>query len=414
MTQKLLVIVIAAFFNATYLETIDFFSAEDKDIYIYGKVTTDDGEVYTGQIRWGKEEAFWFDFFNSSKPKNENLDYLSKSELKELRKRKYNTSWGKNLFDWGDNWNGNTHQFACQFGNIKSIEMGRGQKITVTFKDNSTIKLKGGSNDIDTYIQVTDKEVGHVKLEWDRIEQVDFMKATGGFESYYGLPLYGTVTSETGETFTGYVQWDHDERMAHDELNGKMKDGDVDLEFGNISKIKKQGRGSLVTLSSGRTLELRGTNDVNKENRGIIVNIPGQGRVDIPWNEFEEVSFTTPKGGVVDYDNFDGYKEISGTIRLENGQSHSGRLVFDLDEDRQLEILNGSYDDIEYFIPFSIIKSIKPSGRNRSNVSLVSGQTLELEDSVDVSDDNDGLLVFKDGSDDPEYILWEDIEEIVF
>ena len=45
--------------------------------FIYGKVTTIDDNTYTGNIRWGKEEVFWFDMFNSSKPGNENLRYLS-------------------------------------------------------------------------------------------------------------------------------------------------------------------------------------------------------------------------------------------------------------------------------------------------------------------------------------------------
>ncbi len=415
MTQKLLVLVIAAFLNVTYLDMINIFSSSESDIYLYGKVTTDDGEEYTGQIRWGKEEAFWFDFFNSTKPENKNLDYLSDEDLKKVRTRKNGEDFVKGLFGWDSNSNTNTHLFACQFGNLKSIEMGRKSRVTLTFKNGETMQLKGGSNDIETYIQVTDPNLGHIKLDWDRLERVDFMKANGSLDSYYGKPLYGTVKTESGDSFTGYVQWDHDERLANDELNGRNKDGELDLKFGNISKIEKESRSSsLVTTKSGRSFVLKGSNDVNNQNRGIIVNIAELGRVDIPWKEFESVEFSEAKTGIIDYDNFDGHKNIQGTVTTNNGQKHNGRLIYDLDESLQLEILHGTKDDIEYFIPFSIIRSIAPSGDHQSKVSLSSGQSLVLEDSVDVSEDNDGVLVFKSDNDRPVYIPWEDISKIDF
>ena len=42
------------------------FSQSDK-AFIYGTVSTIDGEKYKGQIRWGDEETFWEDEFNSTK-----------------------------------------------------------------------------------------------------------------------------------------------------------------------------------------------------------------------------------------------------------------------------------------------------------------------------------------------------------
>ena len=63
-------------------------------------------------------------------------------------------------------------------------------------------------------------------------------------------------------------------------------DGNMAIEFGKIKSVERDGRGSLVILKSGRDFYLTGSNDVNHENRGIIVNIPGQGRVDIEWRDF--------------------------------------------------------------------------------------------------------------------------------
>lgn len=413
MTRKFIALIVTACLNAAFVNNIEVLTSSDSDIYIYGKVYTDDDEVYEGQIRWGKEEAFWFDHFNSSKPENENLDYLSKKELRSLNDG-HNVSEIKSLFNWDVSWgNDHTHSFSCEFGNIKAIEIGRRDRIEVELKNGDKLELEGGSNDIGTYVQVTDNNIGHIKVDWDRIERVEFMQAPAGYESHYGAPLYGTVEVESGEEFTGYVQWDHDERLANDELNGKNRDGEIDLEFGKIKSIERGIRSANVTTLSGRTLKLKGTNDVNDGNRGIIVNIPGLGRVDIPWDEFEKVTFSDPKMGVINYADYDAARDIQGSVKTEDGETLSGRIVYDLDEAYQFEILNGKKDDIEYFIPFQLIKSIDPTSRRRTLVTLKSGKEIKLEDSVDVNDDHDGILVF-DSGDEPKYIPWYDIEKISF
>jgi len=38
--------------------------------YIYGRVETDNGQKYVGQLRWGDEESFWGDYFNGFKEEN--------------------------------------------------------------------------------------------------------------------------------------------------------------------------------------------------------------------------------------------------------------------------------------------------------------------------------------------------------
>ncbi len=413
MTRKFIALLVTVIINTAFFEELDILPSSDSDIYIYGKVYTDDDQEYEGQIRWGKEEAFWFDHFNSSKPENENLDYLSKSEIRNLDDR-YHEKSIKSLFNWDVSWgNDHTHSFSCEFGNIEAIDIGRKGRIELTLKNGNKLKLKGGSNDIGTDVQVTDSSIGHIKVDWDRIERVEFMNAPASFESYYGQPLYGTVEAESGETFTGYVQWDHDERLAQDELNGKNRDGEIDLEFGNIKNIERSVRGAIVTTLSGRSIKLRGTNDVNDSNRGIIVNIPGQGRVDIPWDEFEKVTFTEPKMGIINYDDYDAAKDITGSVKTEDGETINGKIIYDLDETYQFEILNGKKDDIEYFIPFQLIKSIDPSSRKRALITLKSGMTIKLEDSVDVNDDHDGLLVF-DNNDEPTYITWDEVDRITF
>jgi len=57
-------------------------SQEIDEVFIYGKITTEENDSYTGIIRWGGEEVFWFDEFNSTKTENENEKYLSRRDRK--------------------------------------------------------------------------------------------------------------------------------------------------------------------------------------------------------------------------------------------------------------------------------------------------------------------------------------------
>ena len=58
------------------------------------------------------------------------------------------------------------------------------------------------------------------------------------------------------------------------------------------------------------------------------------------------------------------------------------------------------------------MKSIKPQNRNACLISMANGQKITLRNKVDVSDDNDGILI-GDLNDDPVYIPWSEVEEVV-
>jgi len=416
MKTKLCIITVAALLNALIVNKIDLATAGESQLFIYGTVEMENGDKYTGQIRWGKEEIYWFDYFNSSKPKNEYLDYLSEKQLDELNEDcQYsykNSLLGSVNMSWGNC--DNTHLFSTQFGDIKKIEVRSKNKVTVTLKNGDSIKLKGGSNDIGTKIQIHDKEIGLIKLDWKNIEFVEFSNTPSVIENYFGKPLYGTANTEEG-SFTGFLQWDHDERVTNDELNGEYEDGDLDIKFGKIKSIKKVWGGSEVTLHSGRTFKLDGTNDVDGNNRGIIVNIPGQGRVDIDWDEFEEIVFTdVPDIKDLAYSDFIGDAKLEGSVKTQAGTVLDGTIVYDLDEAYGMEILNGVADDIKYFIPFADIKNITKNGRRNTTVTTRNGWSVDLDDNVDVDENNDGLLVFQSKNDDPIYVPWQDVDSIDF
>ncbi len=399
------------------LITSDAYSQTDTDdLFIYGKVTTIDGDQFTGMIRWGTEEVFWFDFFNATKPNNEFIQYLSRSDMNHLRETSdhWAERWVERIFDINDGGNNSfTHTFACQFGDLRSIEVRSRNRVNVVLKDGQVIRLDDGSNDVGAKIRVLDEELGKVEVRWERLDRVDFMEAPNNVKEKFGEPIYGTVETRYGEV-TGYIQWDHDERLSGDKLDGDTRHDDYSIPFENIKSIEKYGRGSLVITKSGKELELHSSNDVNRENRGIIVNTPGSGRVDISWSEFEKLTLFEPKSAdIVGYNDLSEPSKLSGTVNLVDGSSYSGIIVYDLDESLDIEVLNGEKDDIEYLIPFRAIKKISPKNYYYTQVTLNDGEMLLLGKSQDVSDQNTGVIVFE-SENNYRYIPWEDIEDITF
>ena len=388
--------------------------------FIYGKITTFDDEVFEGQIRWGKEEAYWSDMFNASKVSNENIEFLSDNELRDLeanKSRRY--GWTKKRDNFWDKWDKEEpeyeyiHQFSCQFGDLKQVNLKRYKRIELTMKDDSKIRVSGdGYNDIGADIMIYDKDRGRKKIEWDEILVIDFLPNPREFQSVWGAPLYGTVKTRKG-IFVGQVQWDKDERIASDVLDGRNREGKHKIEFSEIRAIEKEGDGCLVEFKNGEDDYLSDSNDVDHGNRGVIVTNPAFGRVVIDWKDFRRVDFTEPtEANLMTYNDFQAPLPIKGTIQTKSGQSIYGKIVYDLDESFQYELLNGEKGRLQFEIPFRNIQRIIPA-RDESTIELKSGsEKLILEDSQDITQYNEGILVF-DQSDKPTYISWREIKEIV-
>ncbi|MCP4551624.1 MAG: cell division protein FtsQ, partial [Bacteroidetes bacterium] len=306
-----------------------------------------------------------------------------------------------------------THTFVCQFGDIKAIEVRGRNRVNLELKDGQVIRLDDGSNDVGARLKILDQDLGEVEFKWDRLDRVEFYPTPENLIRKFGDPIYGTVQTRYGE-ITGFIQWDHDERLLSDKLDGDTRHEDYSIPFDQIKSIEKYGRGVLLISKLEEKLELHNSNDVNRENRGIIVNMPGMGRVDVPWKEFEKIVFSDPTiEDVYAYDDFEEPESLSGTVSMVDGSSASGIIVYDLDETLDIEILNGEKDDIEYLIPFKTIKRIIPKNYYYSQISLRNGDLLLLGKSQDVTDFNTGILVFE-SENNYKYIPWTEIEEIEF
>ncbi len=394
------------------------FSQSDK-AFIYGTVSTIDGEKFKGQIRWGNEEAMWEDEFNSTKRENPYNRWAKKDQIQTMKIDEGNGQWefiglwkDKNCCDY--HWQ--NHQFVCRFGDIKAIEPAGRSEVSLIMKDDSRMNVAGGSNDIGANLLVLDPELGEVNIRWGRINRIDFESGPSKLKSRIGDPLYGTIKTLRGE-FEGFIQWDHEECLSIDKLDGNNNNGRISIEMGDIKKIERYGRGSKVTLKSGREIELFGTNDVDASNRGIVARTEDFGKVLVEWRDFEYVEFTDniPNGKIMSYDDFPKPKRLKGDVLTVKDETISGLIVYDIDETYDYEILEGTDYNVKYSIPFRKISSVKPKNYNYSNITLKSGKTVLLGNSQDVSDRNDGLMIFKSENDDePILIPWEGVKEIKF
>ena len=227
---------------------------------LYGHLTTEDGQEFTGFIMWDADEIYSSDI----------LDGDEHGRDREIR-----------------------------FDAIESIEKISSRGCEVKLKSGREMELRG-SNDVDSGnrgIYVIMPNIGQVKVEWDEFEKLAFMTPPSGLQPTYdqfdgGKRLRGTVTDEKGDHFTGDITWDNDERWSWEFLNGNDGDAEYDIEFSKIKKIERRSsRSSKVTLRDGTVVELRGSNDVDDDNKGIFVETTDGDLVELDWDEFEVLEF---------------------------------------------------------------------------------------------------------------------------
>lgn len=389
-------------------------SAQDQQGFIYGKVITVDEKEYTGMIRWGVEEAFWDDLFVSRKATTEALEYLSPQHIQVLRQKEepQQLQW-----DFMSLWNNplpnHKHAFRCRFGDIRSIEVTGESTARLTFKDGNLLDVEGGS-DVGGKVYVHDTEGERTRLEWERVDKIVFSQTPMTPLPAKVSALYGTVLTTQG-AFTGYIQWDDEECLSTDQLEGKNEQGKFSFRFGEVSEIRIEEESARVSLFSGREYLLGGTDDLSERNHGIIVKHMEVGRIFIPWEEFRFVKFQQQvEVSGPGYDDFLAPSALHGNIFTNDGQTFSGKLVFDLDEQLDIETIEGKQDGIRYFLPLRNISTIERRNHKYCAISLLDGDKLFLGQEHDVSDDNWGVLVWTDTKERPTYLTWDRIKHIDF
>ncbi|MEN8006884.1 MAG: hypothetical protein ABFS42_07685 [Candidatus Krumholzibacteriota bacterium] len=388
--------------------------SNDNAGFIHGTVTLHDGDQHTGFIRWEDEEAFWNDLFHSRQTDLPWLEHVDMAELKAERRRRYFETHG--MFDrvmWTLHHKGDelhlSRLFICRFGDLDGLEIDDEENVTALIRGGERVPVHGYSNDVSSDLIVYPAEGEPVEVEWDDLASIDFSSAPAGVEPY-AQRLYGKVESTEG-TYEGFIQWDQSECTSIDILDGD----DHEIPMGDLRSLTKNRKGnSDVVLKDGHAFPVSGSNDVGGGNRGVMVENPEWGRVTVAWKRFVAITFIDGKGSGPGRDQFPAIAPLQGTVTGTEGETWIGRIVYDLDEAYNRDIFNGALRDLEFDIPFGLIRSIENKGDESCRVSLVSGRILDLGDSQDTGKKHGGLLVFEQGMETPTYIPWSRVGVVTF
>ena len=388
----------------------------NRDGFIYGTITTDKGEEVSGVLRWDDEESYWHDQFNGLRdgmPHLKNLTEADQETVKGMTPGPEIELFGMqiefiNFFsDEPD-----PKMADYRFGDIAEIKVLREERVEVTFNGGEKVTLIGGSNDFDVDVQLRRADGGTTEYDWDDIEKVTFSPGPESMQPF-GQALTGTVQTENAGTFVGTIEWDHDERLGFEELDGEVEGVERAVPFSNLTSIERDYNRSKVTTKDGETVVMTGTNDVDDGNRGIIVDT-GMYRVDMPWTEFvradwdAEPTFSMPRSA------FSPVRALRGTVRTTDGQSYSGNIVWDIDEYLTADHLDGRSNGIEYFVPFANITRMEAVEDNEVKVTLTDGQVLTLGRDRDVDGGNQGIAIYVEGQDTAHYITRSESASVEF
>lgn len=389
---------------------------------LYGRITTASGDVLEGYLRWDRNEASWSDFLDGEKElpwehlaQAEELD----PEYAEARRRERSIeAFGVRItWDVDDDAEATRVASAVRFGRLAWLVVLDERRARLGLEDGGEVELRGSSSDLGRGLRslvVQDAREGEVELRWRDLDRVDFMPAPDGAAPPAEDRLHGTLRTRSGLELTGPVAWDLDEVFASDVLDGESVDDRLDHEipFGDIVSIAWESeRSARVVLRDGRELVLRGTNDVNRDNRGIEVMDPDVGRAIVPWEELDVLTFHGPREDVGSaYAAFGGGRAMQGTVRTEGDEELVGTIRWDNDEQAGWELLDGRVDGIELDVEFDRIARIEKREHGVA-VTLVDGRVLELEGTNDVDRANQGIFV-TDAAGATSLVRWSDFRSL--
>jgi hypothetical protein len=374
--------------------------------FLYGRIAIAAGATYEGRLRWGRgraQEAFWGDYFNGFKSHNPWAVHVPPERLGKEPFKIFGIEVGGSKLDLG-------RPLMARFGDLARIEL-VGRDVRVTLKSGTVLITNFSSfNDLDDGVRVWDRSQGILDVGARQVRTIDFLPTPEAGP----LPhrLHGTVHTRSGD-LTGFVQWDRNKGLGTDELVGRTADGDLRVRFDTIRSIARKEQSSLVNMLDGREILFTGR-ESGDANLGIYVDDPRFGRALVSWDTFERLDFR-PGGSGPAYGDFPPGLPLTGIVTTRAGRRLAGRLVYDLDESETTETLDAPAEGVDYTIPFGLITSIVlPRREERARVTLSNGEQLQLERRGDLGETNAGMLIFVDGSQRPEYVLWTDVERVDF
>ena len=353
---------------SNFIFTISF-AQTDAAYRIFGEIMTVENKVYKGFITWNGNKNYWIDFFEASKIENPYRSYFKRSDGLVFRAndREFITP--------------PTHNFCCRFGNIKSIRPTDVNEIVLQLKNGDRLTLvKGYSSDINTHIRIT-TPTETTSIKWDHISEIHFMGALHNHRLLcFEYPLY---------IFLNKIK----KLYAFKGKNGNHT-------FGLIPLVSPNDDPADAQINALYPVE------------NITINMPNIGSVCVSRAQFEELTIIPiSELNLLSYDDFPSPQAIKGEVVTRSGQTFAGNLAYDLDESYEFEVLDGKNNTISYRIPFRYIRSIAPKNYKYSFITLRNNSQLSLGETCDVNQDNNGIIIFRNGQ-NPVYILWSEIKEI--
>jgi hypothetical protein len=389
-------------------------NAEPEPI-IYGTVTTENGDNFTGSIIWGKQESFLSDIFNAQKTKTTGIEHLSQQQLEELEDHQpgpqvnfgdiqvtFKSFFGKDI---------EPPEFSVHFGAIKHIDI-KANDFIVTLHDGTLLISHGHADDLRATIHLKDSEGQAHSFELDELKRVTFQAAPVDALTW-GDGIYGRLTTTSG-VYSGRIMWDKDERLSHEKLDGSQNQKEYAIQFSDIASIEKNNDSSVVVLRNGKSLTLSGTNDVNSSNRGIRLDHPRLGRLEFSWDQFQKLVIEpvdVPWLSVDDYQAIT--KHLSGIVLLKNGQKHKfDQMAFDLNHQSNAELIHFKTKKLSQQLPLRLVKKITVIDSMSARLTLRNGDSPQAYGSHAVNHDNNGLLITQKGK--HQWLKWQDIQAIEF
>ncbi|MGV3507724.1 MAG: hypothetical protein ACO1N7_00440 [Sphingobacteriaceae bacterium] len=398
-----------------FISTLLSFSAlAQNEGIIYGEIVLKDKSSFVGPIRWSGGQLLWSDILLVSKTNSYILKYLNKTQLNRLNDKSGNQSLDWQFMNlWKDKMPERKDELLCRFGDIASIHITGTAQAQIYLKSGSKIRVETNENEsrhLGKDITIYDEKLR--KIKWEQISRINFRGTPEDFKPFKGL-LYGTVSTSAG-VLTGFIQWDKMKFLSNQKLKGKIGNSTETSEykFATIHAIEKRDKGALIKFHSDEKVFLKNSRDVNSSNRGMVVMNPVWGRAIVEWEAFHSVRLLdVPKD--LGYEAYPKPKKIYSTVSTTDGKMYKGNCTFDLDEEWNMELLEGSSNNVHFQIPFSQVSKLAPVGDNESRVVLKNDKVLNLGNHNDVTNKNWGLIVWLINS-KYQYIPWNKVNEISF
>ncbi len=391
---------------------------------LYGRVLTEDGESYEGFLRLGSavNGVDALDALKEIPPEvlreAESLDPAFAAAQQEARSL---IAFGMRItWDIDDEEDAFQAPTAIRVGHIRSMQPLERRRVQMGLRDGSEIILARPSGWAAQGWGVVEIDPGagadgaaEREVRWAEIERIDFFGRPTPTRHPSQARLYGQVTTWDDGMLTGFITWDADEVLSGDVLDGRAEGVDHEIPFADISAIAfETDRSALVTRRDGRMLELRGTNDVNRANRGIVVHDPAFGRAIVQWESFKRLdlreppaveSVTTPAPSAA----------IRGRAFAKDGRILEGEIRWGTDESSEWEMLHGWSGDTEFDIEFGAIALAERSGADALTVTLHDGRSWTLEGDEDAGTGYGGVFVQPEAG-PRRLILWADLDRVEF